>query len=84
MKKLIAALCAAGFAIAPALAEDLEAHCEAYAADNGTDPAGCACLADAADADMAAELMEVSSEADIESLSDASREAIASCWPDAA
>lgn len=84
MKRLIAALCAAGFAASPALAGDLQAYCEAYADENGTDPSGCACLADAADGDMTAELMEVASEADIEALSDASREAIASCWPDAA
>ena len=84
MKKLIAALCAAGLAASPAFADDLEAHCESYAAESGGDASGCACLAEAADADMTAELMEVASEADIEGLSDASKEAIAGCWPDAA
>ena len=85
MNKLVIAVSALGLMASPALAGgDLEGYCEGYAAENGTDPSGCACLADAADADMTAELMEVASEADIEGLSDASKEAIAACWPDAA
>lgn len=83
MKKFIAVLCVAGFAASPAFADDLEAYCESYAAESGGDASGCACLAEAADADMTAELMEVSSDADIEGLSDAAKEAIASCWPEA-
>lgn len=83
MKTLVAAMCAAGLAASPALAGDLETHCEAYLAETGGDASGCSCLAEAADADMAAELMEVASEADLEGLSDASKEAIASCWPEA-
>jgi hypothetical protein len=84
MKKLIIAASALGLMASPALAgDDLEGHCEAYAAENGTDPAGCACLADAADADMTAELMEVASPEDIDGLSEASKEAIGACWPDA-
>ena len=85
MKKLmIAAAAVAGFAAAPALAGDLEAHCESYAAENDGDASGCACLAAAADDAMTAELMAVESDADVEALSEASLEAIASCWPDAA
>ncbi|MHA7871990.1 MAG: hypothetical protein ACX939_06560 [Hyphococcus sp.] len=84
MKKYLIALASAGFAIAPAFAGDLESYCVEYTSDNGGDPSGCSCLADAADASMAEELMAVSSEADIEGLSDASKEAIAACWPDAA
>jgi hypothetical protein len=83
MKKLMIAALIAGFAVSPAFANGLEEHCTAYAADNGSDPSGCSCLADAADASMAEELMSVASEADLEGLSDASKEAIASCWPDA-
>lgn len=84
MRKLFIAASALGLFATPAFAGgDLEGHCEAYAAENGTDPAGCACLADAADADMTAELMEVASPEDIDGLSDASKEAIAACWPDA-
>lgn len=85
MKKFIAALCVAGFAVSPALAgDDLEAYCESYMAETDGDASGCSCLAEASDADMTAELMEVASEEDLEGLSDASKEAIASCWPDAA
>jgi hypothetical protein len=83
MKKLIAALAASGFALAPAFASDLEAHCEAYAAENGTDGAGCACLAETADADATAELLAVAGPEDLETLSDGSKEAIAACFPDA-
>lgn len=85
MKNLFIAASVLGLIASPALAgSDLEGHCEAYAAENGTDPSGCGCLAETADADMTAELMEVASEADLETLSDASKEAIAACWPDAA
>ena len=84
MKKLMIAAAAAGFAVAPALAGDLEAHCESYAAENDGDASGCACLAASADDAMTAELMAVESDADIEALSEASLEAIAACWPDAA
>lgn len=85
MKKLIAALCVAGFAISPALAgDDLEAHCEAYAEANGGDASGCACLAETADADATAELMEVQGPEDLEGLSASTAEAVAACFPDAA
>ncbi len=83
MKKQMIALVAAGFAISPAFAGDLEQYCIDYSTDNGGDPSGCSCLADTADASMTEELMAVSSEADIEALSDASKEAIAACWPNA-
>ncbi len=67
----------------PALAEDLESYCVAYTTEAGGDSSGCSCLAESADADMTAELMTVASEADIEGLSDASKEALDACWPDA-
>ncbi|MFC2951291.1 hypothetical protein ACFOOP_05085 [Marinicaulis aureus] len=85
MKKLVIALAASGFALSPALtpamASELESHCEAYAAENGTDPSGCSCLAETADADATAELMAVASEADLEALSDNAKGAIQACFP---
>ena len=85
MKKLLTAAFAASFvlspALAPALAGDLEGYCVEYTTGSGGDPSGCACLAEQADASMAEELMAVASEADLEGLSDASKEALATCWP---
>ena len=87
MKKILIAFAAvgaaAGFSLAPAFAGELETQCEAYAAENGTDPSGCSCLAETADADATAELMAVQSQADIESLSEGALAAIQACWPDA-
>lgn len=83
MKKQIVAAIAASFAISPAFAGDLEGYCVEYTTGNGGDPSGCSCLAEAADDSMTEELMAVASEADMESLSDASKEAIAACWPNA-
>lgn len=83
MKKLLIAASVLGLVASPSFAGDLESYCESYTTENGGDPSGCACLADAADADMAEELMSVENEADVEALSDASKEAIAACWPDA-
>ena len=81
MKKQIITAIVASFAISPAFAGDLEGYCVEYTTSNGGDPSGCSCLADAADDSMAEELMAVASEADMENLSDASKEAIAACWP---
>ena len=83
MKKLAIAALAAGLFISPAMADDLESYCVSYAEANSGDDSGCACLADRADASMTEELLGVESDADIEGLSDASKEAIAACWPDA-
>ena len=83
MKKQIAAIVAASFALSPAVASDLEGYCVEYATGSGGDASGCSCLADAADASMTEELMAVASEADLEGLSDASKEALATCWPNA-
>ncbi len=85
MKKLAVTAFIAAFAAAPALANgELEEYCVAYTTESGGDSSGCGCLAEAADDSMAAELMAVASEADVEALSDASKQAIATCWPDAA
>ena len=84
MKKLIIAIAVAGFSAAPAYASaELEGHCEAYAAENGSDASGCACLAETADADATAELMSVEGPDDLEALSDNARGAIEACFPDA-
>lgn len=87
MKKLVIALAAAGttagLSLAPALANDLEAHCTDYVTGSGGDPSGCACLAETADSGATQELLAVESEADVEGLSDSAKEAIAACFPDA-
>ena len=83
MNKLITAALAAAFIAAPALASDLEDYCVAYTQANNGDPSGCTCLAESADDDMTAELLAVASPEDVEGLSQASKDAIASCWPDA-
>lgn len=87
MKKLVIALAAAGtaagFSLSPALANDLEDHCTDYVTQGGGDPSGCACLAETADSSATKELLAVTSEADIEGLSDSAKEAIAACFPDA-
>lgn len=83
MKKLMIAALAAGFVAAPAMASELEDFCVAYTTENDGDPSGCSCLAETADASMTEELMAVASQEDVDNLSDASKEAIASCWPDA-
>ncbi len=84
MKKLIITALVASFAIAPAGASELEEYCVGYTTESGGDSSGCSCLAEAADASMAEELMAIASDADLENLSDASKQAIATCWPDAA
>ncbi len=80
MKQLAAIVLGVSFVATPALANDLEAQCVAYANETNGDASGCSCLAKAADDGMAEELMAVQSEADIEGLSQASKDAIASCW----
>lgn len=83
MKKLIFAFtAAAGFAATPAFAGDLEAHCEAYAAENGIEPAGCPCLAEkAAEVGVTDELLAVESEADSEGISAAAQAVVDACFP---
>ncbi len=83
MKQLAAIVLGVSFVAAPALANDLETQCVAYASETSGDASGCSCLAKAADGAMTEELMAIQSEADIEALSDASKGAIASCWPEA-
>lgn len=85
MKRCAFAALLAGFVVAPTAASELEDYCVAYTTEKaGGDPSGCACLAEAADDAMTQELLAVQSEADVEALSDASKEAIAACWPQTA
>lgn len=81
MKKILIGAVAVGMAAVPAAASELEDYCVAYTTENDGDPSGCSCLADAADDAMTEELLNVQSQADVEALSDASKEAIATCWP---
>lgn len=83
MNKFAIALAFAVFASAPALADDLEGHCEAYAEENGTDASGCGCLAETADAGATEELLAVASPDDLDGLSDNAKAAIAACFPEA-
>ena len=82
MKKLFAGAVAGGLMLSLAAAGDLESACVEYVEANGGDTSGCSCLADASDDAMTAELLAVESEADLEGLSDASKEALASCFPE--
>lgn len=84
MKKLILAGLFAAASVSPALA-DAEAACEAYAAENGGDASGCACLGEAAaaDAELAAALEAISSPEDLEAADDSTKDAIRACYPDA-
>lgn len=81
MKKLALTTLALGLMATSAFASDLEDQCVAYVTDQGGDPSGCSCLVDAADDAMTEELSAVQSEEDLATLSDASKEALAACFP---
>lgn len=83
MKTLTIAAFAAGLLASPAFANELEDYCTAYVTENGGDVSGCTCLAEEADDAMTQELLAVQSDEDVENLSDASKEAIADCFPTA-
>ena len=89
MKKLIAFAAATAFAVpaltAPVMANETEDQCYAYADANGTDPAGCACLGEAAAADpaLADAIAMIETPEDYEASSPAVKDAVAACWPDA-
>lgn len=88
MKKIISLAAIGALSMSPAVtgaafASDLQSHCEAIAAESGGDASGCACLAEAADDTAAAELLAVTAPEDIENLSDATRQVLAICFPDA-
>ena len=80
-------LAAALFAVtaAPAFANETAEACKAYVEKNGGDASGCDCLGEAAaeDADLAAALAEIETPADLEAADDATKAAIAACYPNA-
>ena len=84
MKKFLISTAVAAFSISGAMAgADLQAHCEAVSAEmEDGDPSGCACLAETATGDAKEELLAFQAGDDSEALSEASKEAIATCWPE--
>ncbi|HNR78376.1 MAG TPA: hypothetical protein PKM48_14680 [Parvularculaceae bacterium] len=84
MLKLVsaAALFAAGLFGAVAANETADA-CRAYVAENGGDDTGCDCLGAAAedDADLADALAAIETPDDLDAADDATKEAIAACFP---
>ncbi len=71
--------------IAPAFANETADACKSYVEKNGGDASGCDCLGEAAagDADLAAALAEIEAPEDLEAADDATKAAIAACYPDA-
>jgi hypothetical protein len=72
-------------AASPALANDTADACRSYVAENGGDASGCDCLGEAASKDpaLAKEISGVKTPADLEVLSDTTKQAIAACFPQA-
>lgn len=72
-------------AAAPAFADETAEACKSYVEKNGGDASGCDCLGEAAagDPDLAAALAEIESPEDLEAADEATKEAIAACYPDA-
>lgn len=81
-------LAVAAFAIASltaaAAANDVADQCRAYVAENGGDDSGCGCLGEAAAADaaLADAISAIETPADLEAADDATKSAIAACFPD--
>ncbi|MCB2112203.1 MAG: hypothetical protein R3C42_02040 [Parvularculaceae bacterium] len=69
--------------LSAAAANEIADDCRAYVAENGGDASGCDCLGEAADADadLAAALSEIETPDDLEAADDATKEAIAACFP---
>jgi hypothetical protein len=70
---------------APAFANETAEACKSYVEENGGDVSGCDCLGEAAagDADLAAALAEIEAPEDLEAADDATKAAIAACFPNA-
>lgn len=68
MKKVLLAGLFAMSSVAPAFAGDVQAHCEAYQAEHGGE-ADCSCIAEKAAGDdaLTAEILAISTPADLES-----------------
>lgn len=86
MKTISAALIAAAFVVAPAAANETADACRAYVAENGGDAAGCDCLGNAASGDqaLANALAAIETPEDLEAADEATKSAVAACYPDSA
>ncbi|HXI86538.1 MAG TPA: hypothetical protein VNH64_03710 [Parvularculaceae bacterium] len=85
MLKAISLGVVAALLAAPAYANQTEDECMAYSQRNNTDPSGCVCLGAAAAKDpaLATALDQIKVPADVDAADDATKQAIAQCWPDA-
>jgi hypothetical protein len=85
MLKPILAAAAVVATAAPAFANETAEACKSYIEKNGGDASGCDCLGEAAaeDADLAEALADIESPADLEAADEATRAAIAACYPNA-
>ncbi|HBK90202.1 MAG TPA: hypothetical protein DDZ68_00880 [Parvularcula sp.] len=72
-------------AAAPAIANDTAESCKSYVEKNGGDASGCDCLGEAAanDPDLAAALAEIETPEDLGAADEATKAAIAACFPNA-
>jgi hypothetical protein len=77
---------AAACLMAPAYANETADACRGYVAENGGDASGCDCLGDAAasDATLADALAAIATPDDLDAADEATKAAIAACYPDAA
>lgn len=84
LKKILAAVLVIATA-APAFANETAEACKSYVEKNGGDASGCDCLGEAAaeDADLAAALAAIEAPEDLEAADEATKAAIAACYPDA-
>lgn len=72
-------------AAAPAFANETAEACKSYVEKNGGDASGCSCLGEAAAADpaLAAALADIEAPEDLEAADEATKAAIAGCFPNA-
>lgn len=86
MRKLFVMSVIAAVFAAPAFANDAEDQCNAYVAENGGDPSGCACIGEQADANPAfAEALKlIDSPEALEAADQSTKDKIAICYPDRA
>lgn len=84
MYRLIFIAAGAALMTAPAMANDVQAKCDAYIAENGGDPASCSCLADAAPdgSALSAGILAIDSDEAYEASDQSVKDAIAACFPE--
>lgn len=85
IRVFFASLVAAGAFVGAAAANEIEDQCTAYAVEYDGDASGCACLGQAAESDdaLAAAIALIETPEDVEAADDATKAAIAACWPSA-